>query len=128
MLGYGRGARISELFRYYQAGMLNTVFGLSLYSLLVWLGLHVYAAQLLSHIIGIFFNYVTYRRHVFKDSNPVKAKFVVSYITNYFMGLASLSILLIFLGPYSAGIFSVLIVSILNYFLLKFLVFSSVSR
>ena len=46
--------RLIELWRYYQMGVLNTAFGLGAYALLVWLGLNMFVAQLVSHLLGMF--------------------------------------------------------------------------
>jgi len=56
-------AQIWEIIRYYQAGALNAAFGYGLYVGLVWLGLGMYAAQLVAHLLGVAFNYFTYSRH-----------------------------------------------------------------
>jgi putative flippase GtrA len=113
-----------ELWRYYQAGVVNTAFGLGAYWLLVWLGLDRYIAQLVAHVSGTLFNYLTYSRHVFRDAAPAKGRFVLSYIGNYLMGLGTLAaVSLVVRSPYVAGFVTAFLVSIANYFVLKRLVF-----
>jgi len=120
--------RMLEIWRYYQAGILNTLFGLGLYALLVRLGLNMYAAQLTAHLIGMAFNYISYSRHVFRDAAPAKLRFVLSYGVNYLAGLTTLwSIAHFITSPYFAGFLSAFIVSIGNYFALKYLVFRAPS-
>ncbi|MEO1968986.1 MAG: GtrA family protein [Sphingomonadaceae bacterium] len=115
---------LRELWRYYQAGIINTVFGIALYSLLVWLGLDMFVAQLVAHLLGMAFNYFTYSRHVFRDAGPSKLRFVVSYAFNYLLNLGTLWLLSRFIAsPYIAGILTAFLVSIVNYFALKLLVF-----
>lgn len=117
-------ARLIELWRYYQMGVLNTAFGLGTYALLVWLGLNMFVAQLVSHLLGMAFNYLTYSRHVFRDAAPAKLRFVLSYGVNYLVGLATLAaVSQVIASPYGAGIVSAVLVSIVNYFALKYLVF-----
>ena len=117
-------ARLLELWRYYQAGVLNTAFGLGFYALLVWLGINMFAAQLLSHCIGVAFNYLSYSRHVFRDASSAKLRFVLSYTFNYLMGLAGLATAAQFIAsPYLAGLVSVVVISVINYFVLKRFVF-----
>lgn len=117
--------RIVELWRYYQAGVVNTAFGLGAYWLLIWLGLNMFVAQLISHTLGVGFNYLTYTRHVFRDAAPAKLRFVLSYAGNYLMGLATLWLVAQFIAnPYLAGLVAAVIVSIVNYFALKHLVFA----
>jgi putative flippase GtrA len=112
--------RLIELWRYYQAGVVNTLFGLGAYALLVWLGLNMFVA----HVAGIAFNYLTYSRHVFRDARPAKLRFVLSYGGNYLIGLATLAaVAQVIPSPYIAGIVTALLVSILNYFVLKHLIF-----
>lgn len=117
--------RLVELWRYYQAGVINTLFGLGAYSLLVWLGLNMFVAQLVAHVAGVAFNYLTYSRHVFRDAGPAKLRFALSYVGNYLIGLATLAVVALMIkSPYLAGLVTAVLVSILNYFVLKHLIFT----
>jgi putative flippase GtrA len=116
--------RIVEIWRYYQAGIVNTVFGLTVYSLFVWLGVNIFLAQLVAQIIGVAFNYLTYSGHVFRAAGPAKLRFVLSYVVGYFIALGTLAIVSrVVQSPYLAGAISALVVSVLNYFILRNLVF-----
>ncbi|WHU03064.1 MULTISPECIES: GtrA family protein [unclassified Sphingomonas] len=116
--------RLIELWRYYQAGVVNTAFGLGAYALLVWLGLNMFVAQLVAHVAGVAFNYITYSRHVFRDAGPAKLRFTMSYVVNYLIGLATLAcVALVIKSPYLAGLITAVLVSILNYFILKHFIF-----
>lgn len=120
--------RFWELARFYQAAIVNTVFGLSVYALLVWFGLGIYAAQAIAHVLGMAFNYFTYSRHVFHGAGPAKARFVASYAGYYVLNLAVLALISQFIAsPYLAGSVATVIVSIANYFALKHLVFRSIA-
>lgn len=113
-----------QLLRYYAAGAINVSFGYFLFALLVWLGLQVYVAQLVGHVLGVLFNYFTYSRFAFAGQESSKASFAVSYIGTYFLGLAGLWLALKFIpSPYGAGLASTIAVSLINYFILKRLVF-----
>lgn len=117
-------ARLLELWRYYQAGVINTAFGFGLYALLVWTGMNMFAAQLLSHCIGVAFNYFSYSRYVFREAGTAKLRFVLSYVFNYLMGLFALAaVAQVVASPYLAGFIAVVIVSVINYFVLKRFVF-----
>jgi putative flippase GtrA len=48
---------MKQLWRYYQAGIVNTAFGYGMYALLLSVGLWMYAAQLVAHVLGACFNY-----------------------------------------------------------------------
>jgi putative flippase GtrA len=116
--------RVWELVRFYQAALLNTAFGLSAYAVLVWLGLNIYAAQAIAHVMGMTFNYFTYSRHVFRSATPAKTRFILSYAANYLVSVGVLAVMAHFIAsPYIAGFATALIVSVLNYFALKHLVF-----
>ena len=118
--------RLSELWRYYSAGVINTLFGLGAYSALVWLGMNLFAAQLLAHLLGMAFNYLTYSRHVFRAHGTAKGRFIASYAVNYAVSLGTLAALSRFIAsPYLAGILTTFFVSIANYFALKHLVFKT---
>lgn len=128
MAGRWSRERLTEVWRYYQAGVVNTAFGLGAYSLLVWLGLNMFLAQFLAHTAGVAFNYLTYSRHVFRDAKPAKLRFVVSYGFNYLLGLATLAaVAQAVASPYLAGLVTAVLVSIVNYFVLKHLIFLKAS-
>jgi putative flippase GtrA len=119
-------ARLGELFRYYQAGLINMAFGFSLYAMLVATGLNIYVAQIISHVLGVAFNYFTYSRHVFRDAGPSKLRFVVSYGVNYLLSAGMLAAVTIWIkSPYIAGLIVVVTVSLINYFALKHIVFAT---
>lgn len=115
---------IQRLWRYYQAGIVNTVFGYGLYALFVAAGFNMYVAQITAHVLGVVFNYFTYSRYAFRDHHGSKSRFVVSYAVNYLLGLAALATAsTVIHSPYLAGLVAVVFVSVVNYFILKHLVF-----
>jgi len=116
--------RLLELFRFYQAGAINAAFGFGLYALLVWLGLGMYLAQVVAHVLGVVFNYFSYSRHVFRGRSPAKLRFVLSYAVNYLVSVAVLAVVsTVVHSPYAAGLATIVIASVLNYFVLRYLVF-----
>lgn len=116
--------RMGELWRYYQAGLINMAFGFSLYAILVAAGLNIYTAQIISHVLGVAFNYFTYSRHVFRDAGPSKFRFVISYGINYLLSVGMLTATTMWIqSPYIAGLIVVITVSLINYFALKHIVF-----
>jgi putative flippase GtrA len=113
-----------QLVRYYQAGLINMAFGYAAFALLVWLGLQVFVAQAVGHVLGVTFNYFTYSKFAFAGQQSSKANFVMAYVGNYFLGLAFLwTTLQLMPSPYIAGAVSTVAVSVFNYFILKRLVF-----
>lgn len=125
MFNWRSASERKQLWRYYQAGIVNTLFGYALYALFVALGMNIYVAQIASHVAGAAFNYFTYSRHAFRGQQGSKVRFTLSYVANYFLGLAALAIAAPLAGPYAAGIVSIVFVSLVNYLILKRLVFKS---
>lgn len=117
---------LRQILRFYQAAIVNTAFGISLYSVLVWCGVNLFLAQALSHAMGTAFNYFTYSRHVFSEAKPAKLRFTLSYIGSYLLNLVVLyGLSRVIVSPYIAGIGTALIVSIINFVVLKRLVFQT---
>lgn len=113
-----------QVIRYYQAGIVNTLFGFGCYALLVWLGLDMFVAQLVSHTAGTLFNYLTYSRYTFRSETGSLGRFVLSYAVNYLLSLGSLWALSRFVAsPYVAGLLSIVVVSVINFVILKRFVF-----
>jgi putative flippase GtrA len=108
------------LLRYYGVGLLNTAFGFGLYTLLVYLGLNLYVAQVLAHICGTAFNYFTYSRHVFRQGERRPLAFVGAYVFNYALGLGILAAVHHFVpSPYLAGFLALLIGTSINFLVLR---------
>jgi putative flippase GtrA len=117
-------ARVRELWRYYQAGLVNAAFGFSVYAILVGLHVDMFIAQAVAHVMGVAFNYITYSRHVFKEARSAKLRFLLSYIANYAVSLAVLAIVsYVIRSAIVAGGVTIVIVSVINYFVLKLFVF-----
>ena len=113
-----------RLWRYYQAGVVNTVFGYAIYSAFVWFGVNMYVAQLLSHTIGSVFNYFTYSRYAFRGAKASKLRFAMSYIVNYLIGVALLAACHIVLpSPYVAMAVAVVFGTAINFLILNHFVF-----
>jgi putative flippase GtrA len=124
VLDWRSPAEWKRIFRYYQAGILNTLFGYGAYALLLTCGVSMYVAQIISTVLGAMFNYVTYSRYAFSGHAASKFRFFMSYGVNYLMSLAILFLVSKFVtSPYGAGLVTVVIVSGFNYLILRNLVF-----
>lgn len=118
-----------RLVRYYLTGVLNTAFGYGLFAIFIWAGCNMYLAQLVSHCLGVAFNYITFSRFTFADRSGSKSRFLLSYAGNYGLSLATLYALSrLITSPYLAGLMTVVIVSALNYLVLDKLVFNRQSE
>jgi putative flippase GtrA len=114
-----------RLWRYYQAGIMNTLFGYGLYALLVALHLNMYVAQAIAHLAGMTFNYFSYSRYAFAGQHVSTGRFVLSYGVNYLLLVAALAAASrIEKSPYLAGLGATVFVSAINYLVLSRFVFS----
>lgn len=124
MFDWRRKEEWLQLVRYYAAGVLNMAFGYVLFAILIALGMQVYAAQALGYVLGLLFNYVTYSRFAFAGQQANKTSFVASYVANYVVSLALLWLTLKVLPePLIAGLVVTIAASLVNYLVLKKLVF-----
>lgn len=119
-----RHPRIAELWRYGQAGLVNALFGFAVYALLVRAGLNIYVAQIVATVLGVAFNYLTYSRHVFRDAQAGRLRFVLAYGASYLVNLALLALFSrLVASPYLAGGLTIVGAAAINYFALRYLVF-----
>lgn len=124
MFDWRSAAERQRLWRYYQAGVVNTLFGYGAFAALVALGLNIYAAQIIAHVAGVAFNYLTYSRYAFRGHGTSAGRFIASYAVNYALSLGALAgFVHLGFSPYAAGLFSVIGVSLINYFILAKVVF-----
>lgn len=126
MFDWRRRSEWLQLARYYAAGIVNLAFGYGVFAALVALGMQIYAAQALGFVIGVVFNFFTYSRIAFVGMTAGKLSFVGSYVANYLVSVPLLWLFLqIFPSPYVAGLLATIAVSLMNYFILKRLVFNA---
>ena len=114
-----------RLVRYYLNGAVNTLVGYGLFAALLALGTNMYLAQIISNVIGVAFNYVSFSRFTFVDRAGSKSRFILAYAFNFLLSLATLAAVSKFIAsPYVAGLITVVLVSAVNYFVLARLVFN----
>lgn len=108
-------------------GILNTIFGYSIFSLLVFLGLHYTLAIFLATCLGVLFNFKTIGSIVFKNSNHrLIFRFFGVYAIQYVVNVSLIKcLLLLSLNVYVAGAFSTLFCAIISYLLNKHFVFEA---
>jgi putative flippase GtrA len=86
----------------------------------------MFIAQLISHTLGTLFNYFTFSRYAFVGEAGSPMRFVASYAGNYILSLAVLwALSQVIASPYIAGFLSIVVVSVINYVVLKRFVFRS---
>ena len=90
--------------RFIFSGILNTLFGYSAYAVLLFFGFPYLVALLLATILGMIFNYFSFRKFVFSSRSDwlVFLNFFIVYITLYIFNVFGLWILTedFFLNPY----------------------------
>lgn len=117
--------RVRLLVRFYGVGIINTLFGYSLFFGLIALGMNIYLAQIIGHVCGMTFNYVMFRRHVFTESAPALWRYLGAYGVNYLLGLGLIALFSIWIrSQLAVGIAAALSASLINFVVLKRLVFN----
>jgi putative flippase GtrA len=80
--------------RFLMVGIVNTMFGYSIFAMLVWLGVPASVALLLATILGVLFNFVTNGHFVFNGFDRGRlVRFIAAYGTVYLTNLAILDVL-----------------------------------
>lgn len=111
----------SQLLRFVLVGGLNTVFGMGVYCLAIFVGLPYFVATLVSNVLGVLFNFLTTGNLVFHNGNPrLIFRFMTCYVVIYFVNTGVVKLFLAWgMNSYWAGILATPVVALCSYFLLK---------
>lgn len=114
-----------QLILFFIVGGINTIFGYSLYALLLFLHFHYALASFLGTVGGVLFNFKTTGTIVFKNrDNKLLFRFVAVYCVTYTVNVGCLRIFALYdANMYVAGLVLVVPVALLSYTLLKRFVF-----
>ena len=113
-----------RIWRFYQAGVVNALFGYGAYAAFIALGMNIFAAQILSHLLGMAFNYLTYGRFVFRDRDASVPRYLAVYAGQYVISVVALAMAhAMGFNPYLAGLAAIGVLSVVNYFVLKLFVY-----
>lgn len=121
----------SKFIRFIFVGGVNTFFGLGTYCLFIWLGLSYIWATLISHVLGILFNFITTGTLVFENSDKrLIFKFFLNYGLTYFINVGFNKGFQFFLGmnQYYSGIGATIITALISFFILKRFVYNDKSK
>jgi len=123
---FARKALQNHLIRFFFVSGLNTVFGYSVFVLLIAIGLHYSLAVLIGTILGILFNFKTLGTLVFSNrNNRLIIKFFMVYGVTYMINVGCLALLKqTGLDLYLAGAILLVPVGLIAYYLNKTLVFN----
>jgi len=119
-----------QLFRFLIVGGLNTLFGYTVFAVLILLHLHYVWAALLGQICGVLFNFKTTGTIVFKNKdNHLIFQFIGVYLVTYLITIASIKALDYYdVSSLAAGAIVILPVALLSFFLNKKFVFEKLKR
>jgi len=115
-----------RLIKFLAIGVLNTIFGYSVYALVLWLGGHYTLASIIALVLGTLFNFKTTGFLVFGSTDNMKIfRFIAVYSIIYLFNISGLSLLTVTgLDAYTAGILMIAPQAFLAYFLNSRFVFS----
>lgn len=107
-------------------GIINTVFGYSIYAAFLYLGLHYAWAGMLSTIVGILFNFKSIGIAVFQSTNNVLIfRFASVYGVVYCLSIAGVALLdRVGISPYCSGALMLVPMAVLSFVLNKYFVFN----
>lgn len=114
-----------RFYKFLFIGVINTIFGYSIYALFIFLHLHYTVAVLFATIIGILFNFKTIGKFVFQSSDSkLIFRFIGTYMVVYLINTVIIKTMLLFMSNlYFCGIFALTISAPVAFFLNKSFVF-----
>ena len=114
-------SKFTILYKYLLVGGVNTVFGYSVFAILLFFGLHYSLAVLVGTILGVLFNFQSYGRLVFKNHSwYFLSRYITVYILIYFVNLILLLMFdLLVSNLYISGLMVIPFIAYLGYFLNK---------
>ena len=118
----------NRFIRYLFVGLINTVFGYSLFAVLIYLQLHYVLASLLATIAGVLFNFKTIGRVVFKSSdNTLIKRFFGVYAFAYFLNIGGLRLFSLYhVNMYVAGLMLLVLITPVSFLLNRNFVFKNI--
>jgi putative flippase GtrA len=113
--------------RFLVVGLINALFGYSIFALLLFIGLHFTIATLIATILGVLFNFKTIGMLVFKNANnSLIVKFILVYTVTYFLNIACLKVFsLLSIDLYLAGLLTLAPVALLTFVMNRRFVFGN---
>lgn len=120
-----------QFFTFILVGMINTIFGYSIFTLFIYLHFHYSIAMLVATCLGILFNFQTTGVIVFKNQNKkLILQFIAVYATMYFLSLTLLNIIrwMGISNLYISGAIVTCITPLISFTLNKFYVFTGSNR
>jgi putative flippase GtrA len=112
-----------RIFRFLSAGVLNTVFGYTVYAILVFVNVPYLTALFIATFAGVIFNYFSFARLVFHNHGGwhVFGKFIITYVIVYLINASLLVVLTrkFFFSPYAGQVFCIPLSVLLSWLLMN---------
>ena len=116
-----------RILKFLGTGILNTLFGYSVYAALLFIEIPYLIALFLATVAGVIFNYMSFGRMVFDNHGNwfVFGKFVVAYMLIYGVNAALLYLFTVnfFLSPYLGQLICLPISVLLSWLLMNYWVY-----
>ena len=118
-------AGVHRFIRFMVVGLVNTVFSFSVYAISTYCGAPTSLAVLIANVLGVFFNFRTTGRFVFrKNDHRLIPQFIAVYILMYFLGVAGIKLLLSWgINRYLAGAMMAIPTAVVSFLMLSLFVF-----
>lgn len=106
-------------------GIINTLFGLFIYNLILFIGFNYFYALTIATVLGILFNFKSIGSIVFKvNQNDLIVKFVAVYIFLYCLNLIAIKLLIeLQINAHMAGLITIIPAAAISFLLNKYWVF-----
>jgi putative flippase GtrA len=116
-----------QFVKYAIAGVVNTIFSYCVYALLIFIGLHFSLATFLQMVAAIIFNFYTFGKFVFKNSDKkLMMQFIPVSIVLYFVYTGGIKLLKINgFNDYISGAIMLAPTAVLSFVLNKYLVYEN---
>ena len=116
----------NQFIRFVLVGVLNTIFGYSIYCVMLKIGLSYWWATLIANVLGVMFNFKTTGVLVFKNHNNwLFFRFALCYVLAYFLNVGIITLFTHFttINQYISGFVATICVALFSFFFLKLVVF-----
>ena len=115
-----------QFLKFLAVGVINTLFGMSVYSLCLYLGLHYVPSLLVATVLGVIFNFFSTGRLVFNNTQSGRLlKFILTYALIFALNVIIVSALMSSgFNANSAGYLSMIVLALLSFAINKYWVFS----
>lgn len=119
-----------QFIRFILTGIINTLFSLVIYWLLLWSGLEYYYAMLIANMLGILFNFKTTGKLVFYNSdNSLILKYILINILIYLISIVGVKLLIFAdINEYYGAVIMAPVMAILSFLVNKIYVFEKKQR